>query len=195
MLADTSLSGPTRDTVIDVFMRELQTLAPHGRVLIFDDFHLVDDAPDVQLIVPRLVELRPNDSDRLRHADRPGIPIASFARPARSPTDDATTSASMPTISRASSASRTIPEVSKPMSSPTLPPRTEGWAASLQLVYVAFAPDPGRDPEASWNLSGADQELYDYLAEEVVGDLPADLSAVPDAHLDLQVVRPSWPRS
>ena len=45
MLAETSLSGPSREAVLDVFIRELPTIAPTGAVLILDDFHLVDEAP------------------------------------------------------------------------------------------------------------------------------------------------------
>jgi len=54
--------------------------------------------------------------------------------------------------------------------------RTDGWAASLQLVKTAVdgkTPNEVRDFVQS--LSGADGDLYDYLAEEVVGDLPSDL--------------------
>src|SRR5260221_6352661 len=54
--------------------------------------------------------------------------------------------------------------------------RTEGWAASLQLVRAALH---DRDPVGIrtfiGSLSGAEGHLYDYLAEEVVGDLPAGL--------------------
>ena len=39
-------------------------------------------------------------------------------------------------------------------------------------------------------LSGADQELYDYLAEEVVGDLPEDLQQFLMRTSILQVVTP-----
>ncbi|MEO8571290.1 MAG: hypothetical protein ABI553_06270, partial [Chloroflexota bacterium] len=54
--------------------------------------------------------------------------------------------------------------------------RTEGWAASLQLVQAALRDrSPAEIRRFVRGLSGADQELYDYLAEEVVGDLPEDL--------------------
>ena len=54
--------------------------------------------------------------------------------------------------------------------------RTEGWAASLQLVHAAL-----HDRDAAGirafirSLSGAEGHLYDYLAEEVVGDLSDEL--------------------
>ena len=60
MLADPSLGGPTRDTVVDVFIRELRTIAPYGAILIFDDFHLVDEAPDVQYIAREIVARAPS---------------------------------------------------------------------------------------------------------------------------------------
>ena len=54
--------------------------------------------------------------------------------------------------------------------------RTEGWAASLQLVQAALRDrSPAEIRRFVRSLTGADQELYDYLAEEVVGDLPDDL--------------------
>jgi DNA-binding SARP family transcriptional activator len=54
--------------------------------------------------------------------------------------------------------------------------RTEGWAASLQLVQAALRDrSPAEIRRFVRSLTGADRELYDYLAEEVVGDLPDDL--------------------
>jgi len=53
--------------------------------------------------------------------------------------------------------------------------KTDGWAASLSLVRTAM-----RDRTSSevrtfvHQLSGAQSELHDYLAEEVVGELPTD---------------------
>src|SRR6185503_2255583 len=54
--------------------------------------------------------------------------------------------------------------------------RTEGWAASLQLVRSALHDrDAVQVRTFISSLSGAEGHLYEYLAEEVVGDLPADL--------------------
>ena len=77
MLADTSLTGPTRDAVIEVFIRELQDIAPHGAVLIFDDFHLVDESPDAQLIAREIVARCPERLSLVFASRRPpGIPLA-----------------------------------------------------------------------------------------------------------------------
>ena len=59
MLSETSLSGPSREAVLDLFIRELPTIAPTGAVLIFDDFHLVDEAPDMRYIVRELINRSP----------------------------------------------------------------------------------------------------------------------------------------
>src|SRR5439155_16256042 len=51
--------------------------------------------------------------------------------------------------------------------------RTEGWAASLTLVQAALRErSPAETRSFIRGLSGARDELHDYLAEEVVGDLP-----------------------
>ena len=56
--------------------------------------------------------------------------------------------------------------------------RTEGWAASLQLVRAALHDrDPGQVRAFISSLSGAEGHLYEYLAEEVIGELPDDLSS------------------
>ena len=50
--------------------------------------------------------------------------------------------------------------------------RTEGWAASLHLVQAALRNRSAPETRAFVRaLSGAHSELYDYLAEEVIGDL------------------------
>ena len=56
--------------------------------------------------------------------------------------------------------------------------RTEGWAASLQLVRTALdGLSAAQVRTFVHSLTGAEGDLYDYLAEEVVGELEADLRA------------------
>src|SRR4029078_8289109 len=58
--------------------------------------------------------------------------------------------------------------------------RTEGWAASLQLVRSALHDrDAFQVRTFISSLSGAEGHLYEYLAEEVIGDLPEDLHRFP----------------
>ena len=157
MLADKSLSGPTRDTVVDVFIRELRTIAPYGAILIFDDFHLVDEAPDVQFIVREIVTRAPERLTIVFASRRsPGIPIAQAAGDRRGRrADHATTCGSTPRRRRGCSASRTAATSSR-TSWPTSTARTEGWAASLQLVNAALRDrSPGEIRAFVRNLTGA----------------------------------------
>ena len=59
MLSDLATGGPTREAATDVFLRELPKIAEHGAVLILDDFHLVDESPDVRIIARELVARAP----------------------------------------------------------------------------------------------------------------------------------------
>ncbi len=69
--------------------------------------------------------------------------------------------------------------------------RTEGWAASLHLVHAALRDRTSVEiRQFVRGLNGADRELYDYLAEEVVGDLPDDLQHFLMRVSVLQVVTP-----
>ena len=62
---------------MDVFLRELPTIAPTGAVLILDDFHLVDEAPDMQYIVRELIARGPERlSIVFASRRRPSIPLA-----------------------------------------------------------------------------------------------------------------------
>ena len=78
MLSDLATGGPTREAATDVFLRELPKIAEHGAVLILDDFHLVDESPDIRIIARELVARAP---DRLSivFASRQTPPIP-FAR-------------------------------------------------------------------------------------------------------------------
>ena len=170
------MGGPTRDAATQVFLRELPSITGQGAVLILDDFHLVDESPDVRIIVRELVARAPERLSIVFASRRtPTVPLARLrasGEVAEIGTDDlrfdATETARLfnETYGRDLEAD-VIADVAA---------RTEGWAASLQLVHAALRDrSPAEIRQFVRGLSGADQELYDYLAEEVVGDLPDDL--------------------
>jgi LuxR family maltose regulon positive regulatory protein len=191
MMSDLSTGGPTREATTDVFLRELPTIAEHGAVLILDDFHLVDESPEVRLIARELVARAPERlSIVFASRSAPTIPLARMrasGEVAEIGTDELRFDASETARFFAETYGRKLePDVLADVGA-----RTEGWAASLQLVQAALRDrSPAEIRRFVRSLTGADQELYDYLAEEVVGDLPDDLQQFLMRTSILQVVSP-----
>ncbi|HEV8401612.1 MAG TPA: hypothetical protein VGQ31_01120 [Candidatus Limnocylindrales bacterium] len=176
MLGDLSMGGPTREAATDVFLRELPAIAERGAVLILDDFHLVDESPDVRLIARELVARAPERLSIIFASRRvPGIPLARM-RAAGEVAELGTDDLRFDSTETARLFAETYGRELEPDVLADVAARTEGWAASLQLVQAALRDrSPADIRRFVRGLTGADQELYDYLAEEVVGDLPDDL--------------------
>ena len=175
----------------NVFLSELPSIAERGAVLILDDFHLVDESPDVRHITRELVARAPERLSIVFASRRaPAIPLARLrtaGEVAELGTDDLRfdPDRDRPPVHRDL---RTRPRAGRPRRPRD---RTEGWAASLQMVQAALRDrSPGEIRRFVRGLTGADQELYDYLAEEVVGDLPEDLQRFLMRTSILQVVTP-----
>jgi LuxR family maltose regulon positive regulatory protein len=176
LLRETGGTAPPRDTVLDTFIRELGDLPADPTALVLDDLHAVDDSVDVRHILRELLSRAP---ERLTFVlisrKQPPLPLArlrALGEVAELRTSELRFDASeteqlfRETYALALDAS-VVAELSR---------RTEGWAASLQLVRTAIrdrTPSEIRAFVAS--LSGAEGQLYDYLAEEVVGELSGEL--------------------
>lgn len=176
LLRETATTAPSRDVVLDTFVRELGELPADATVLILDDFHLVDDNADIRHITRELLARAP---ERLTFAFAsrrvPPVPLArlrALGEVAELGTDDlrfdeAETDRLFRETYDMPLERGLISELSK---------RTEGWAASLQLVRAALHDRDAVQARAFiGSLSGAEGHLYDYLAEEVIGDLPPAL--------------------
>ena len=191
MLGDVPADGPTREAVTETFLRELPAITGQGAVLILDDFHLVDESIDVRAIVRELV-VRGPERLSIAFASRrsPSVPIARLrasGEVAELGTDDLRFDPS----ETARLFSETYGRRLEPDVLADVTARTEGWAASLQLVHAALRDrSPSEIRRFVKSLNGADHELYDYLAEEVVGDLPDDLQHFLLCTSILQVVTP-----
>lgn len=190
-LADVGSATVTRDIAVGTFIGELPSIAATGAVLIFDDFHLVDDAPDVRHIVRELVARAPERLTIVFASRRmPSIPLAKLRAVgdvAELGTDDlrfdATETAKLFTETYGRKLDADVLE--------DLAVRTEGWIASLQLVQAALRDrSPAEIRRFVRTLNGADHDLYDYLAEEVVGDLEDELQRFLMETSILQVVTP-----
>jgi len=190
-LADIGTGGITRDGVLGTFIRELPSIADGGAVLIFDDFHLVDDAQDARHIVRELVVRSPERLSIVFASRRqPTVPLSKLravGEVAELGTDDLRfDAAETAQLFTETYGRRLDPDVLEDLAF-----RTEGWIASLQLVQAALRDrSPAEIRRFVRSLTGADHELYDYLAEEVVGDLPEDLQRFLMETSILQVVTP-----
>jgi LuxR family maltose regulon positive regulatory protein len=178
LLQNTGPGGANRDDVVEAFLRELPATAGDGAVLILDDFHVADDVPDVIHIARELVARAPERLTLVISSRRvPPLPVArlrALGEVAELRTTDLRFSAEETEALFAETYGRALePDVLADLSR-----RTDGWAASLHLVRTALRDRSAAETRAFIrSLSGAQSELYDYLAEEVVGDLPVDLQS------------------
>jgi LuxR family maltose regulon positive regulatory protein len=176
LLRETATSAPPMDTVLDTFLRELSGLPNDPTALVLDDFHLVDDSPDVRHIVRELLTRAPERMSFIFASRRePPVRLArlrALGEVAELGTDDLRFDAGeTERLFRETYEMRLEPAMLAELNR-----RTEGWAASLQLVRAALHDrDPGQVRSFISSLSGAEGHLYEYLAEEVIGELPPDL--------------------
>jgi ATP/maltotriose-dependent transcriptional regulator MalT/DNA-binding SARP family transcriptional activator len=176
LLRETATASPTLDTVLDTFLRELGGLPNDPTALVFDDVHLVDDSPDVRHVLRELMARGPERMSFVFASRRePPVRLArlrALGEVAELGTDDLRFNVlETERLFRETYEMRLEPAILA-----ELRRRTEGWAASLQLVRAAIHDrDPGQIRAFISSLSGAEGHLYEYLAEEVVGELPEDL--------------------
>jgi LuxR family maltose regulon positive regulatory protein len=176
LLRETATTAPPLNTVLDTFLRELGGLPNDASALVFDDFHLVDDSPDVRHILRELLGRGPERMSFVFASRRePPIRLArlrALGEVAELGTNDLRFDATeTERLFRETYDMRLEPSVLAELSR-----RTEGWAASLQLVRSALHErNPTQVRAFISSLSGAEGHLYEYLAEEVVGDLSAEL--------------------
>jgi DNA-binding SARP family transcriptional activator/tetratricopeptide (TPR) repeat protein len=195
LIRDVGGTSTSRETVVDTLLVEFSALAASGAVLTLDDFHNVDDASDPRWLVNQIVSRAP---DRLCVviASRRVPPIAlaklrSVGEIAELRTEDLRFDLGETTRLFNDTHGRNLaPDVLADLTR-----KTEGWAASLQMVQTALRNrSPAESRRFVRELSGGDQDLYEYLAEEVVGDLPEDLQQFLMASSVLQSVTPEMAR-
>ncbi len=192
LLAELGLgAGPSRDTIFATYLRDLQSLGSRGASLIIDDYHLVDDIADIRVLMRELISRGPERLTLvLASRQTPTLPLArlrTLGEVAELTADDLrfdldeTERLFRDTYGRALETDVLA----------DLADRTEGWAASLEMVNAAMRDRPPSEVRAFVrNLTGAHGDLYDYLAEEVVGDLDEQTQQLPDGDLAAAVGRP-----
>jgi len=173
MLRSLEPGGPTRDDAIAAFLRELPSIAAEGAALIFDDFHLADEVADVRLIAREIVARAPDRLSIVFASRRlPPVPVSKLRTVGELAElgigDLRFSDSELEQLFRETYGRPLEPDVLTELAK-----RTEGWAASLTLVQAALRErSPAETRSFIRGLSGARDELHDYLAEEVVGDLP-----------------------
>lgn len=176
LLDEVGVTGPSRESVIETFVREFQSLGDQGAALIFDDYHAVDDSAEIQDILRELLARAPERVTIVFSSRRtPSVRVArlrALGEVAELTTDDLRfNGAETERLFRETYGQPLEADVLADLSR-----RTDGWAASLQLVQAAIRGRTGGEiRNFVGSISGAEGDLYDYLAEEVVGDLPDDL--------------------
>ncbi|MBA2255455.1 MAG: AAA family ATPase, partial [Chloroflexi bacterium] len=176
LLAKMAIRNPSRERVVSTFFAELSQ-APNEPVLwIFDDFHGVDESDDVRDIIGRLVREAPDTVHLcLVTRRRPEMHLARLhaqGEIAQIDTQDMRFSLE--------ETGRLFGEVyGQPLESDVLAQvdgRTEGWAASLQLLNSSIRGRSRTEIRTFVRaMTGAEGPLYDFLAEEVIGDLDPGL--------------------
>src|SRR5207249_5007299 len=155
---------------------ELGQLDDQPTAFIFDDYHLVEGDADVNHIVQRMIRFAPERmSFILLSRRRPSLRVARLHS-----LDEIRELGREDLRFNRDETDRLFSEAyNQPLEADVLDQvdsRTEGWAASLQLLRSGLR---GRNPTEVLafvgRLSGTEGRLYDYLAEEVVGDLPEPL--------------------
>jgi ATP/maltotriose-dependent transcriptional regulator MalT/DNA-binding SARP family transcriptional activator len=175
MLHEWEPGGPTRDEALDMFLRELPAIAQDGAAIILDDFHVADDVGDIKLIARELVGRAPERLSVIFSSRRvPAIPVGRL----RSHGELAELRTTDLRFSEAETGELFRETYRQPLEGDVLADltrRTEGWAASLHLVRAAVRERSTVETRSFIRaLSGASSDLHDYLAEEVVGELPEE---------------------
>lgn len=178
LFTQVAVAKPSLEAAISAFMVDIGTLADESLLLILDDYHLVDEAPDVHAIMGRLLRDGPPGLRFLIASRRePELPVARLQAHGEVASIDSTdlrfTRDELATLFADGFGQLLEPDILD-----MLDRRTEGWAACIQLLQGAL-----RDMRAVEirrfveHLSVTDGPVYDYLAQEVLREARPDLRA------------------
>ena len=160
LLQDTGPGGPSRDETVATFLRELPDIAPTPTVLILDDFHVTDGSGDVSYVARNLVAKAPERLTVVISSRRvPEIPVGRLrAQGELAELRTRDLQFSEPEIADLFHAS--VSESLDAESLGVLNERSEGWAASLELIRTAVRDRSALEVrEFIRNLSGGQAEL------------------------------------
>jgi len=176
LMTELATGGPPKSAFITSLISELDDLKPIPTILVLEDFHAVYDRSEARELVAQLIKdgppwLRIVVSSR----SKPRIEVGRLA--ANDDYSEITTDDLRFTLDetfRLFANSYDLPlddDVLQELDS-----KTRGWVASLQLFHGSIRGRPSTAVRAlARQLSGASSPLYDFLAEEVLANLPSHL--------------------
>ena len=179
LLAHVGSLGTTLDQALGSFLAELGASLFERTVVIVDDVQLVSGSAEVRAVLERLIDRAPaNVSFIFSGRSRPDLRLARLAAQG--------IVAELDTASLRFTADETrdlfADGYRMPLDADLLPAveeRTEGWAASLQLLHSSIrSREPNEVRSFITRLRGSDGPIYDYLAEEVLARQDATMRTV-----------------
>ncbi len=180
LLSTLGPGGPTKDEVVEALARDMAAFgaaSPHGFSLILDDFQAIEGSEETDPIIAALLESTGSGFSMILAArSAPQLPpVRLKGRNAVQRLEGDQLRFDVPEAEALFRDAYGIPldhDVAV-----DLVARTEGWAALLSLVRTRLEERPEPDPRALVaQLSAAEGDLYDFLAEEVLAEAPADLA-------------------
>ena len=171
LLRHVAAVGPTRDIVTSSLLAEMSDLSAERTLVVLDDFHLVGDSDDVRSILRRLLESAPDDWHfAIATRGRPALPIGRVA--AQGSVAELRTHELRFTRAEVGELFDVHLHQLTDDALDVVYERTQGWAASLQLVLASVAASrPSEVEPFIAGLSGAQGPIHDFLAQEVLARL------------------------
>ncbi len=172
--------GPTQDEIVEALAREMAAFgatSPHGFSLILDDYHAIEGSEETEPIIAALLESTGSGFSMILAArSAPQLPAVRLrGRNAVQRLDGDQLRFDVLETEALFREAYGFPldhDVAV-----DLVTRTKGWAALLSLVRTRLEEHPEPDPRALVaQLSATEGDLYDFLAEEVLAEAPADLA-------------------
>ncbi len=191
LLAEAATGLVDQGAIGRTFAAELRAWTTTGTAIVLDDYHAIDDVPEIRELVRDLVTAGPERlSLVISSRTRPTLPIArlrAIGEAAELSTDDLR-------FDRAETRQLFHETYGNPLDADLLDAlsrTTDGWAATLRLTQSAVRGRPRDEVRAIIRgLSGRHGDMHDYLAEEVVGRMTADLQAFAERCALLEVATP-----
>ncbi len=169
-------SGEPWEQALAALIDDLTAFDGQPTALILDDYHLVDEVAEIRTIVATLLRSAPDTFGLvLLTRRRPRLSIGRLV--AQGEVGELTTGDLRFSPDEIARLFRDAYRQSiDPDMLAEIDRRTEGWAASLQLVSSTIrGRTPGEARAVIRAMSGAEGPIYDYLAQEVVDALAAPL--------------------